>query len=807
MASAGYDYSALMDAVTKAYGKDVWNGITTASDFYSSDFAQKITQVDGVSATYLKNGNVAYYTYADEVVGIASDASNVINSNTGLSTVNTTLNVPAEVTVDTTGKVVAESGLKKVSTGSKVTATLGKVAVGVAAVGAGVQLGATIDSALYSLNPDFWDANNMSSLNPETWDSICSTQGGKDVFNMVFGIDKGTGETQPYIDQNALAYIAQYLSSQGAFDMGLETPNTYIPQNSNWNLESVEVSSLKLPMSLYVNPIVTYSGFTVTVENNADDVYMGYGYVTPTDLSCQPYYASKSPFNLRRVSPSGSSSVSQAFSIIIDDNTYYAYYYGTAYPPSAYNPLVENHVNYFSIIRNFVKVIFNQDLITTGKIDGITPQQGATVPSGITSDMSISDVLDALRTQYPDLFNNAITNNVVQPDGSVVDNVYLPINIPDNVTITDSGQVQPTGGADSTQANSTITENSTDNLINTLLQIITQPDPYQPTSEETPTDNDYPDTGDGLTPTPIIPTGTAGALYSIYNPSQAEINSLGAWLWSPNFVDQLLKMFNDPMQAIIGLHKVFATPIISGQGDIKVGYLNSGVISNIVGNQYTSLDCGTVNLYEYFENVLDYTQTDVYIYLPFIGIVPLNVSDVMRASINVSYKVDVLTGACLCSVNVTRDLGGGQLYTYSGNCAVQYPLSSGSYMGIISSILGIAGSVAGTLASGGAMLPLALGASASAIGGMRANIEHSGNISGNAGAMGIKTPYIIIRRPQTAIADNFEKYNGIASNKYVNLSTTKGLTIVKYANLENIPQATGEEMTMVEQQLLNGVII
>ena len=315
-----------------------------------------------------------------------------------------------------------------------------------------------------------------------------------------------------------------------------------------------------------------------------------------------------------------------------------------------------------------------------------------------------------------------------------------------------------------------------------------------------------PDTGTGNTPPVVLPTGSADALYKIYNPTQAEINSFGAWLWSSNFVDQLLKVFNNPMESIIGLHKVYASPIIGGRSNIKVGYLDSGVNSNFVSNQYTKIDCGTVNLQEYFGNVFDYSPyTSIELYLPCIGFVQLDVGNVMRSSINITYTVDVLTGACLAEVNVKRDNSGGVLYSYSGNCASQYPLSSGSYMGIISSVIGVAGSIVGTVASGGSLAPLALGATSGLLN-AKTHVQHSGSLSGNSGVMGGKIPYLIITRPQTNMAENYQHLQGIPSNTYTQLSACRGFVKVKNVNVQNII-AESEELEEIKTLLLDGVII
>ena len=269
---------------------------------------------------------------------------------------------------------------------------------------------------------------------------------------------------------------------------------------------------------------------------------------------------------------------------------------------------------------------------------------------------------------------------------------------------------------------------------------------------------------------------------------------------------QIKKLFNDPMQAIIGLHKIYAVPATNGTQNIKVGYLDSGVPSNVVSNQYTTIDCGTVSLSEYFYNVFDYAPyTDINLYLPFIGIVGLDVADVMRSSINIIYHVDVLSGACLAEVKVIRDSAGGTLYQYTGNASVTLPISSGSYMGIISSIAGIAGGIAGTIASGGSALPL-LASSAGSLLNARTKVEHSGGFSGNAGAMGSKIPYLIISRPQVDLANKFDRYIGYPANITTTLASCSGFVNVLECHLENI-NATDSELNEIESLLKGGIIV
>ena len=156
-------------------------------------------------------------------------------------------------------------------------------------------------------------------------------------------------------------------------------------------------------------------------------------------------------------------------------------------------------------------------------------------------------------------------------------------------------------------------------------------------------------------------------------------------------------------------------------------------------------------------------------------------------------------------MNVIRDGAGGTLYTYSGNAAVQYPVSSGSYMGIVASLASVAGGIVGTVASGGALAPLAFGA-VSGIMNAHTRVNHSGSFSGNAGAMGLKKPYLIITRPQPAIAETFPAMDGYPANKSVIIGECEGFVSFESVHVENIP-ATDDELSEIESLLLSGIII
>lgn len=348
-----------------------------------------------------------------------------------------------------------------------------------------------------------------------------------------------------------------------------------------------------------------------------------------------------------------------------------------------------------------------------------------------------------------------------------------------------------------------------------MLQLQTNPVPDATAAEDFPAQpTPLPQPTPPTTETPSAPSisggGSSTGLANLYNPTLAQVKQFSRWLWGSDGLnlDQLKKLLQDPMQAIIGLHVMYATPTTGANRDIQVGYINSGVPSKIVTEQYTEIDCGAVRINEYFGDARDYSPyTQVYCYLPFIGIVELNADDVVNSTLGIKYKIDVLTGCCLAQLTVKKYGLDAVLYTYTGNCAVQMPITSGNYLSTVSSLLGAVVSGAAAVATGGALAPVAIGAAANAMGGgARASVAMSGSLGSNAGAMGIRKPYLIIKRVESADANGYNEFYGYPTNKRVNLSQLSGYVRVKEINLSGT-NATEDEQNEIVTLLKEGVIL
>lgn len=742
------------------------------------------TIIDASMKKYSYYGNVSSPNYG-----------NVINSNTIPSTVGeqTGINIPAVTTVEaTTGKLSVKGGIGLKAGTTTATGVASTIAWSVAAVATGVQIGKVIGNALYDSNPNIWDDGAIKGLIGTDWgDVTCRvanevTGAIENKVLALWGIDDDN--TTMYLDENTLASMAWYLTSLGMTsqdsvingDSGSITKPSYL----NYPI-SVGLSTNGFMYTPTARVGFEYGSFTTNIPvsyilaepfNNASNNRGMCALASESEFMYNMLVGSKPSFNPSTPAPKINYGGKTFYGVVAQLGVYTPVDTGRSL---GINNMVNKPTIDISENTNQLLYLMLYGVTTSTKYDGVTdnPDSKQFDPTGVGSTTA---ALGALKNQYPELWDNAVIRNTIQDDGSEDTRVFVPVPIPNFNTSIDP---HPTSG-ESTQKDPKVNPD-------------TAPDGVTNTNTKDPTKTDDPNTGGGDTPAITPTTQSASALWAIYNPSLAELNQLGAWLWSDNFLDPIKKIFNDPMQAIIGLHKIYAPPSISGAQNIKVGYLDTGVNSNVVGNQYTYIDCGSVSLREYYGNVLDYSPyTEVRLYLPFIGIVPLDVADVTRSTISVRYGVDVLTGACIANVSVQRDNAGGVLYTYTGNCAAQYPLSSGSYLGMLSGAVSAIGSLAtGNIigAVGGAMS-------------MRTRVEHSGNFTGNAGAMGIKKPYLIVSRPQSAMNDGFPAIQGYPSNSFVQLKKCNGYVQIKDCHVENIA-ATNTELDEIKSLLMQGVII
>ena len=340
------------------------------------------------------------------------------------------------------------------------------------------------------------------------------------------------------------------------------------------------------------------------------------------------------------------------------------------------------------------------------------------------------------------------------------------------------------------------------------------PDPH-PAGSDDPSGpggggGNYDDTSDPID-FPDPPTGGAlecGAVVA-HRVSKQTIEAIMSKLWSYDVSSLWQKAIEEPMDAIVSLHCLpFSPDVIADPNNILVGSIDTEVTAPKVTSQYKVIDCGTLNIKEYWGSALDYSPyTRAEIYLPFVGVKDLAIEDVMNNTLHIKYNVDVLTGDCIAFIKC----GISVLYHFSGNCKMGVPLSSKSSNAFPNYMAGVGGivSAAGAVATGGSSLLIA-GATisaASAVAGSKVRTGRGSELTGANSLMDDFVPYIILHRPVQSLAKNYNKFKGYPSNITAVLENLRGYTEVEHVHLQDIPNATSAEMEEIESLLKSGVIL
>lgn len=779
----GEQYQFMVNSILNYYssGSDFWQRVYTgnASSYEIYDAFSKMQKI--VPDTSISGKNLGWKVEFAEPLqpnNAVYDIIDSVNSNNHGGTYSDTFvpNYPANFGYDSqAGQYFIKSGSS--GTGGLTLSTIAdRASLAVTGVNIGCKLGKLIDQGLYNLAPEWWD-EHLPTINPETWSSLCGQSEVGDFFLRTL-LDVTPNNTTGYVNEEVLAYYYQMMRDNGFFDPGtLEAEYT----GSTTQFPLPDITSL--PVYSLSEIIYTGSRERYEITSHTQPVYQ---YITRHSRGyIMVYTVSKAPFSYTLASASGytwsGTTPNQGFRTYNGNLFYYLSdatdYYGT--PPGIVPDSWKNLT-----VEQVGTIILDGGIYEESVVPGVSNLDDSTQypPTNITG-TTTQQVLQQLKQEYPDLFTDSITETTMQEDGTLDETIYVPI---------------PWVTQDFTSDTATTIDGATQEDYNI------DPETMYKTLKKTP-DPTTPDTGEGSSNVPVLPTGNASSLWAVYNPTQGELNSFGAWLWSSNFVEQIKRLFVDPMQAIIGVHKVFAPVSTGGNQTIKAGYLDSGVSSAVVSSQYTSIDCGTVSVNEFYGNVFDYEPyTTIHAYLPFIGVVQLSTADVMRSKVNITYGVDVITGACLAKIKITRDGNGGILYSYGGSCAVHYPVSSGSYSGIISGLISAAVGVGTSIATGNPLA--AVGGVVSGIHQAKLDVTKSGGFTGASGATGPKIPYLIISRPQTAMAIGFDVMTGYPANQLVQIKDCEGYIKCKETHIES-NTATQEELNTIEMMLKNGILI
>ena len=239
----------------------------------------------------------------------------------------------------------------------------------------------------------------------------------------------------------------------------------------------------------------------------------------------------------------------------------------------------------------------------------------------------------------------------------------------------------------------------------------------------------------------------------------------------------------------------------------------ANVNGKILNNTIKKYQIGSMRVHPIYKDYRDF-MCDYSVYLPFSGIHKLDADIIVGNILNIYADVDFLTGSVLYHLivndgNTTRDI-----YTFTGQCSVELPITGADYSakyqtimnGVFSGIGMIAGAAAGGPigAAAGAMLTSTglktIGNAAS----VKGQYLQSGKLIPNSSVLSVLYPYLIITKPQD-VSPNYKPVKGKPTHKMLNLNALSGFTIISNINLDYIPHAYEEDKEALRGLLANGV--
>lgn len=329
------------------------------------------------------------------------------------------------------------------------------------------------------------------------------------------------------------------------------------------------------------------------------------------------------------------------------------------------------------------------------------------------------------------------------------------------------------------------------------------------------TTDDNPGTGDNTSdtveyPSPYyIPNAT---VYDRYFLTPNQVPDVKKFLFSDTFVDNVRRLWTNPAEYVISLvcypFDVDSTGLTTTSGVVSVG----GVSSDIAAAALTDKGVpyfygGSVMVDNYYNSYLDYEPyTSIDIYIPYIGVRPLNVSQVVGHTLCIGYYIDLNTQQITALIGLDGQGGNlGQVVTqFVGSIGIQTPLSGTSAQDMIRNIVaqtsglitGVGAIAGGIMGANPALLASGVASTSNALlGGGHTAPSYYGSLSPVSGLYTPQVAYLIINRPRQAMPAAYLTQQGFSSNYSGKVSQFSG-----YLECASVYIASSTTMTAAEQQ-------
>ena len=301
----------------------------------------------------------------------------------------------------------------------------------------------------------------------------------------------------------------------------------------------------------------------------------------------------------------------------------------------------------------------------------------------------------------------------------------------------------------------------------------------------------------------------SGTGITLTSPTSDEIKQLNKFLWSKSFYDNILKIQQDPLQAVLGLYITDCPVPTSDRQTIVCGNVDTGVSAVAIPQSFTVVDCGEITVEEEYGSYLDYSPfKQAQLYLPHIGFVDIDNDIIQNNTIHIKYHVSLIDGQALCYVSIRQNRypSFNEVYkTYPCSVYSQVPMSAYDVSAKMQSFINTVTSSVLSFANSGSA-----GALTSAVGGAvstamtKNKVEKSGALTDMAGLMGMKRPCLILYTTPAYMPSSYTNDVGSLIGTSDTIANVGGLCKIINPRINfSCPKFVSDKL---ETMLANGVI-
>ena len=326
---------------------------------------------------------------------------------------------------------------------------------------------------------------------------------------------------------------------------------------------------------------------------------------------------------------------------------------------------------------------------------------------------------------------------------------------------------------------------------------------------------------------PTIPTigpNSAGFIYML-TLTVGQMQQFAAEIVKPTMWQAFKDLFADPLDFMCGVMLVPYSPVQGVAVRPMYGDNTFDHVYNIVHQQYTEIDCGSIFVNKYYGSCFDHNPYHkLLLWLPYIGYRELDPDEFSGKYIHVVYHCDCMTGDCVAFVESVSG-GMGPAFSrvvaqFSGNCGVRVPYGRTSYDAAVAASIQLLGGAIG-MAAGGALGVGGLaagnitagqiansiqGSTIMAVNGGKMGSERSGTAGASAGYLSIQKPYLLRTVQRQSLPENYISLEGYPSNMAGPLNQFSGFAAVETIKLSGI-SATDAEKSEIMSLLTGGIFI